>query len=351
MPDLHLQQGPVVSNREEEGPEGIALRAALCRIEDVARAVPRLVVEQEEAASLAVPQSHGWDEVRKPSSQPREDGFAGDAVEAIPLVVGRDGVARVAPEVFSQQLDSHLGPTGKPHSHLQRHVAGLGTLRRLLRRHAKAALLGGAEADLAHPFTNDAPSVSRAASQQVAHVGATVLHKHAVGEAADRGRDTDRPGADKVAVVVPLLDAEEVEVAPDPRRRLVSLAPVDRSHDVKQNLPRVGPSVEEELELLIADAVDGHSARFGHGMKHLPEGVAVLLARGGVASDCAARVPNRQHVVVRRLRRLRVELAEGVASKRLVARQAAARLRLVKSARLGHRVRSESRASLGQKNS
>ena len=106
MPDLHLQQGPVVSNREEERPEGIALRAALCRIEDVARAVPRLVVEQEEAASLAVPQGHGWDEVRKLSSQPREDGFAGDAVEAIPLVVGRDGVARVAPEVLSQQLDA-----------------------------------------------------------------------------------------------------------------------------------------------------------------------------------------------------------------------------------------------------
>ena len=40
-------------------------------------------------------------------------------------------MARVAPEVFSQQLDSHLGPTGKPHSYLQRYVAGLGALRRL----------------------------------------------------------------------------------------------------------------------------------------------------------------------------------------------------------------------------
>ena len=91
----------------------------------------------------------------------------------------------------------------------QRYVAGLGALRRLLRRHAKAALLGGAEADLAHPITNDAPSVSRATRQEVAHFGAAVLHKHAVGEAADRGRDTDRPGADKVAVVVPLLDPEK----------------------------------------------------------------------------------------------------------------------------------------------
>ena len=53
---LHLEQRPVVADGEEERSERVPLRASLGRHEDVAVAVPRLLVEEEEAARDLVPQ-------------------------------------------------------------------------------------------------------------------------------------------------------------------------------------------------------------------------------------------------------------------------------------------------------
>ena len=94
----------MIADGEEEGPERIALRAALGRHEGVARAAPRLCVEEKEAALLAIPQRDGRDELREPPPQARKDGLARDAVEAVALVVRGDRVAGVAPQMLLQQL-------------------------------------------------------------------------------------------------------------------------------------------------------------------------------------------------------------------------------------------------------
>ena len=237
----------MIADGEEEGPERIALRAALGRHEGVARAAPRLCVEEKEAALLAIPQRDGRDELREPPPQARKDGLARDAVEAVALVVRGDRVAGVAPQMLLQQLNRHLGSASESHADLQGDVARLDARLRLLRRHAELAVLGGAEADLAHAVADRASHVGRAAGEEVAHVGAAMLHEHAVGEAADRGGNADGTGAGEVAVVVSLLDAEEVEVAPNLCGRLVHLAAVDGGDDVEEHFPRVRPAVVQEL--------------------------------------------------------------------------------------------------------
>ena len=146
-----------------------------------------------------------------------------------------------------QQLNRHLGSASESHADLQGDVARLDARLRLLRRHAEPAVLGGAEADLAHAVADRASHVGRAAGEEVAHVGAAMLHEHAVGEAADRGGNADGTGAGEVAVVVPLLNAEEVEVAPNLCGRLVHLAAVDGGDDVEEHFPRVRPAVVQEL--------------------------------------------------------------------------------------------------------
>jgi len=73
---LHLEQRPVVADGEEERSERAPLRASLGRHEDVAVAVSRLLVEEEEAARDLVPQRHRGDELGVPATQASKDGLS-----------------------------------------------------------------------------------------------------------------------------------------------------------------------------------------------------------------------------------------------------------------------------------
>ena len=66
----------MVADGEEERAERVSLRASLGRHEDVAVAVTRLLVEEEEAARDLVPQRHRGDELGVPAAQTGKDGLA-----------------------------------------------------------------------------------------------------------------------------------------------------------------------------------------------------------------------------------------------------------------------------------
>ena len=89
---------------------------------------------------------------------------------------------------------------------------------------------------------------------------------------------------------------------------------VDGGHDVEKNLPHVRARVVQELELLVADTVDGHGASLRDGVEDLPESLPVLGGVGRIALDAAERLGDRlKGAGRRRLVALGVEGAERVA--------------------------------------
>jgi len=73
-----------------------------------------------------------------------------------------------------------------------------------------------------------------------------MLHEDPVGEAADSCRDADGAGAGEVALVVPLLDPKQLEVAPERGGAVVHLALVDGGYEVEQDLPHTRARVVQE---------------------------------------------------------------------------------------------------------
>ena len=66
----------MVADGEEERSERVPLRVSLGRHEDVAVAVTRLLIEEEEAARDLVPQRHRGDELGVPAARAGKNGLS-----------------------------------------------------------------------------------------------------------------------------------------------------------------------------------------------------------------------------------------------------------------------------------
>eukprot|EP00964_Phaeocystis_antarctica_P055086 scaffold32391_cov76-Phaeocystis_antarctica.AAC.2 len=81
------QQRPVVADRPQEGPERVALRAALLGVVGLLVWAGGGFAEDEEAAAPRVPETDRGDELRPPPAQPGKDRPPPHRVEAVLLVV------------------------------------------------------------------------------------------------------------------------------------------------------------------------------------------------------------------------------------------------------------------------